>query len=318
MKLGSVEIEITQDAANQLDIKLKAPGQIARTFRAEPPAGASFSPQRKEYIEPPREPTIKIEPEKDIKMLIHAGFSRKTLAMVVNKVLDIPVRGQTLAKKFHLAEDAALRYLRRPISNDIWAVFIAEVDISDEGQELCAIGLSQKNQLIVLALEKATPEAFFEKLKYRGLDQTQLKLGVLSFRTGAVNAFRTAFPNTELGLDWQEFLTSANDDTLRDVMGFEDREGLERALQDTRAPKELASFMKFDKRLWRALKTTAPVQRLGRDLKSKLRHRAIQSSRQQGLVRAFSIIRLQYHWLKIPVDAPQLRNLKYIQPQAEF
>jgi hypothetical protein len=308
-QVGSVVIEIDQIGPEQVNIRLKAPGQALRITKDD-----VVDTRRRRPVYQPSD-----DPVRDIKMLVAAGFSKKTLAMVVNNVLGIPITGNSLVAKFGEAEAEAMALLDRPIGSDVWAVFIARIKVFEEGEQLAALGLTGKNQLIVLALGDIPPEQFFADMIERGLSPNQVKIGVLSFRASVGAQFQKAFPKAQIALDWSEFIEEASSTDkagiLRSAQAHHDKQAILKAIQMTKAPKELATFLNYDKRLWRALKTTAPIRRLERDLKTKMRSRTIQTKAQRDLVKMMSLVRLQYHWFKIPVDAAQLSNLRYVQEE---
>lgn len=313
MRFGTVDLEVTQDSPDQVFVKFSAASDVRVTSPPE-----AVHPKLEQPNKPLKDARDTVA--RDVRMLVQSGFTKKTLSMIVSKVLGIQVDGKNLAEKFLDAEIAALEFLDRRVPPDIWAIYVAPVEIAGEETVTAAIGLSEKNQLVILALEPLAPAPFFEKLKVRGLTTEQLKIGILSFHSAAIKEFRQAFPTSSLALDWQEFIDlSVGTDTkefLRDAMKFEDPEAILGALDAAKAPKELGTFMEFKKDLWRVLKTTSPVKRMAKDLRGKLRSRVIQTKEHRELVKVFSLIRLQYHWLKIPVDAPQLRNLKYMQEES--
>jgi putative transposase len=95
-------------------------------------------------------------------------------------------------------------------------------------------------------------------------------------------------------------------DELKRAMGKE----AERAV--TCLEKDLDSLLthfRFDKNVWRALKTTNPIERVNREFKRRTKSMDTLGARTLQTLVAFTAIRLEYNWQTTPVDSKRLEHL---------
>lgn len=79
--------------------------------------------------------------------------------------------------------------------------------------------------------------------------------------------------------------------------------------------KDLDSLLmhyRFEKSLWRALKSTNPIERVNREFKRRTKAMDTLGERALQVLVAFTALRLEYNWQKIPANSPQLDGLTYI------
>jgi transposase-like protein len=69
---------------------------------------------------------------------------------------------------------------------------------------------------------------------------------------------------------------------------------------------------KFEKRFWRALKTTNPIERVNKELKRRTKSMEGLGEKTLNILLAWTAMRLEYNWLKSPVDSKALNNLEHI------
>ena len=74
----------------------------------------------------------------------------------------------------------------------------------------------------------------------------------------------------------------------------------------------LLTHYKFEKRFWRALKTTNPIERVNKELKRRTKTMEGLGEKTLNILLAFTAMRLEYHWQRFPVDSKQLNNLEHI------
>ncbi len=74
----------------------------------------------------------------------------------------------------------------------------------------------------------------------------------------------------------------------------------------------LLAHYKFDKQFWRVLRTTNPIERVNKELKRRTKSMETIGEKTLMVLVAFTAMRLEFNWLKVPVDAPALNNLKFM------
>jgi putative transposase len=71
----------------------------------------------------------------------------------------------------------------------------------------------------------------------------------------------------------------------------------------------LLAHYKFDQKLWRTLRTTNPIERVNKELKRRTKSMETIGERTLEVLLAFTAMRLEYHWQRVPVDTPHLEKL---------
>ena len=71
----------------------------------------------------------------------------------------------------------------------------------------------------------------------------------------------------------------------------------------------LVAHYKFDQKLWRTLRTTNPIERVNKELKRRIKSMETLGERTLEVLVAFTAMRLEYHWQRVPVDTPYLEKL---------
>ena len=72
----------------------------------------------------------------------------------------------------------------------------------------------------------------------------------------------------------------------------------------------LVVYYRFEKRFWIALKTTNPIERINKEFKKRSRSLGTMGEQTLECLLAFTALRLEMNWKKVPVDSVQLANLK--------
>ena len=80
----------------------------------------------------------------------------------------------------------------------------------------------------------------------------------------------------------------------------------------------LLTHYKFEKRFWRVLKTTNPIERVNKELKRRTKVMEGLGEKTLNILLAFTAMRLEYNWQRIPVDSKQLNHLQSISKQNEI
>jgi putative transposase len=75
----------------------------------------------------------------------------------------------------------------------------------------------------------------------------------------------------------------------------------------------LLTHFRFEKGVWRALKTTNPIERVNREFKRRTKSMDTLGARTLQTLVAFTAIRLEYGWQTTPVDTKRLEHLVSLQ-----
>jgi transposase-like protein len=78
----------------------------------------------------------------------------------------------------------------------------------------------------------------------------------------------------------------------------------------------LLSHYRFEKQLWRTLRTTNPIERVNKELKRRTKSMDSLGEKTLMVVTAFTAMRLECNWQRIAVDSPTMLNLKPIKSNA--
>jgi transposase-like protein len=217
---------------------------------------------------------------------------------------------------------------------------------TEKEPSLVVLGLDERNCYSVLAIEPGTKDdaecwrAVFVSLRERGLDMGAVRLGIMDGLSGLEKAFREFFPNAVTARCWVHALKNALAKAparLRDafkrlahrVMYAESEDAAriaftalkeamngdaERAVRCLEKDLEsLVVHYRFEKALWRALRSTNPIERVNKELKRRTKSMETLGEKTLDVVLAFTAIRLEFGWQTTPVDSTKLDRLKGIE-----
>ncbi len=290
--------------------------------------------------------------KQDLAILHLSGLSTRMLAMISKRLLGVEISPDTVSKSLEIVEEKALAWLERPLADPYWALFIDGTNFriqrrgsTEKEPSLVVLGLNCKNQMSILAITPGQKDnvfcwkAVFNDLKKRGLNPNEVRIGIMDGLTGLETAFKEEFPKAQTARCWVHALRNALAKTpkrltdsfkmlahkvmyassedaareaftaLKESMG-NDAHGAVACLE-----KDLNSLLvhyRFEKTLWRCLKTTNPIERVNRELKRRTKTMETLGERTLRIVSAFTALKLEYGWQKIPMDSPQLLELKYV------
>ncbi len=290
--------------------------------------------------------------KQDLALLHLAGLSTRMLAMISQRLLGVEVSADTVSQSLAVVEEKALAWLERPLAEPYWALFIDGTNFriqrrgsTEKEPSLVVLGLNQKNQMSILAITPGQKDnavcwtAVLNDLKRRGLDAQHVRVGIMDGLTGLERAFQEAFPAAQTARCWVHALRNALAKTPKRLTeafkmlahGVMYAAGEEAAREAFAALKKslgndaqgamaclekdldaLLVHYRFDKTMWRCLKTTNPIERVNRELKRRTKTMETLGERTLRIVSAFTALKLEYGWQKIPMDAPQLLELKYV------
>lgn len=287
--------------------------------------------------------------KEDIAILHLAGLSNRVMAMVSKRVLGVEVSTDTVTKSLDMIEDKALAWLERPLEKKYWALFIDGTNFkiqrrgsTEKEPSLVVLGVDEENRMSILSISpgyKDNAESWrevFKDLVKRGLDPQAVQIGVMDGLPGLETAFkesfvkavtarcrvhslknamakvperlRPAFKKLAHAVMYASSEASARQAfrALKLAMGH-DAERSVRVLE-----KDLDSLLahyKFDQKLWRTLRTTNPIERVNKELKRRTKSMETLGERTLEVLLAFTAMRLEYHWQRVPVDTPHLEKL---------
>lgn len=286
--------------------------------------------------------------KEDMAVLHLAGLSTRTMAMVSKRVLGVEVATSTVSESLGSIEEKALKFLTRPLEKPYWALFIDGTNFRIQRRgttakepSLVVLGIDADNRMSLLAVEPGTKDnvdawaAVFAELARRGLDMRAVRIGVMDGLPGLERLFRETFPNAVTARCWVHALRNALAKTparLRDVFKklahavmYAPSENAARVAFDAlRAAmgadaqravycleKDLDSLLthyRFEKPLWRALKTTNPIERVNREFKRRTKSMDSLGERTLQVLVAFTAIRLEFGWQRTPVTSTHLEG----------
>jgi putative transposase len=172
------------------------------------------------------------------------------------------------------------------------------------------------------------------------MDMQSVRVGVMDGLPGLERLFGETFPNAQTARCWVHALRNAMNKTparLRDTFKkFTDKvmyassedaaraafDELKRAMgrEAERAvaclEKDIDSLLthyRFERPLWRALRTTNPIERVNREFKRRTKSMDTLGGRTLQTLVAFTAIRLEYGWQTTPVDMKRLEHLVSLQ-----
>ena len=297
---------------------------------------------------PPREqidPRIK----EDMAVLHLAGLSNRVLSMVSKRVLGVEVSTHTVSGSLDVIEDKALQWLERPLEKKYWALFIDGTNFrvqrrgsTEKEPSLVVLGIDADNRMSILAIEPGHKDdascwrEVFKGLIARGLDPKHIQIGIMDGLPGLETAFKESFVKAVTARCWVHLLKNAMakvPQRLRDafkvlahkVMYAPSEAAAKVAYNDLKVAmqgdasravrvigKDLESLLahyKFEKKFWATLRTTNPIERVNKELKRRTKSMETIGERTLEVLLAFTSMRLEYHWSRVPVDSPHLAKL---------
>lgn len=287
--------------------------------------------------------------KEDIAILHLSGLSNRVMAMVSKRVLGVEVSTDTVTKSLDIIEGKALAWLERPLHKKYWSLFIDGTNFkiqrrgsTEKEPSLVVLGVDEENRMSILSISpgyKDNAESWrevFKDLVKRGLDPQAVQIGVMDGLPGLETAFKESFVRAVTARCWVHSLKNAMAKVperlrpafkklahavmyasseasarqafraLKHEMGH-DAERSVRVLE-----KDLDSLLahyKFDQKLWRTLRTTNPIERVNKELKRRTKSMETLGERTLEVLLAFTAMRLEYHWQRVPVDTPHLEKL---------
>ena len=240
-------------------------------------------------------------------------------------------------------------------SKKYWALYVdgTNFNIQRRGSvkkepSLVVLGLDERNCYSILAVEPGTKDnveawsAVFSELRRRGLNMGAVRVGIMDGLPGLEKLFVQTFPNSVTARCWVHSLRNVMAKTperfraafkaiLDRIMYASSEDAARRVFLELKTvmgndaeravhclEKDLESLLvhyRFDKKFWRALKTTNPIERVNREFKRRTKSMDSLGERTLEILVAFTAIRLEFGWQTTPVDSSRLHNLESVQIQ---
>lgn len=322
-------------------VRIRVPIDRKRKFKSSiVPAREQIDPRLKE----------------DIAVLHLAGLSTRTLALVSKRILGVEVGKDTVTKSLSVVEEKALAWLERDLTEEYWALFVDGTNFrmqrrgsTEKEPALVVIGLNKNNCMSILSIQpghKDNAESWrevFSDLEKRGLKTSSVRIGVMDGLPGLESAFKDHFVGAVTGRCWVHSLRNAMakvPERLREpfkrmshqVMYASSENAARVAFKELKLAmqsdaqravhcleKDLDSLLvhyRFDRSLWRSLRTTNPIERVNKELKRRTKSMETLGERTLMVVAAFTAMRLEYQWQRLAVDNPRILNLKTVKQNA--
>lgn len=234
-----------------------------------------------------------------------------------------------------------------------WALYVDGTNFkiqrrgsTEKEPTLVVLGIDAKNSLSLLAMEPGTKDnaecwrAVFASLASRGLDFQAVRIGIMDGLPGLEKLFRETFPNAITQRCWVHAMRNALAKTphrhreafkklTQRVMYAGSANASRLAFKELKAAmgndaeravmcleKDLDSLMahyQFEKPLWRALKTTNPIERVNREFKRRTKAMDSLGEHTLNVLLAFTALRLEYGWATTRVDLERFEHLVSVQ-----
>ena len=243
----------------------------------------------------------------------------------------------------------AKEWLRRPLKEDYWALFIDGTNFkiqrrksTESEPSLVVLGISSEGYRSILAIEpgyKDNAEAWrtvFKDLKSRGLDSSKVQIGIMDGLPGLEKVFREEFPKAVTARCWVHALKNTLNkcpQRLREafkmladkIMYASSQSAARVAFADLKKQmktdaqraincleKDLESLLvhyTFDKSYWRTLRTTNPIERINKELKRRTKSMESVGEARLEVIAAFTALRMEMNWRRNKVNAKHFDKL---------
>lgn len=149
--------------------------------------------------------------QEDLSLLFLSGVSTRTLSLLTRRLVGRSLSHEEVSKANRALTDGIEKWRNRDLSQEpVKYLFLDGVIFRmrmngkvDNVPVLAAIGVTQANQKLVLGLQSGDKESascwreFFKDLKRRGLDGSNVKLGVMDGLAGLEKVFQEEFSNAK-------------------------------------------------------------------------------------------------------------------------
>ena len=237
-------------------------------------------------------------------------------------------------------------------SKKYWALFIDGTNFriqrrgsTEKEPSLVVVGIDDRNCMSILAVEPGTKDnvevwrGVFNELSKRGLDSSTVRIGIMDGLPGLEKLFLEMFPKSVTARCWVHALRNALAKTpsrltdsfkllAQEIMYASSENQARVAFEKLKATmnkdaqravhcleKDLDSLLvhyRFDKKFWRTLRTTNPIERVNKELKRRVKSMETIGERTLETLVAFTAMRLEFYWQRTAVENMTLDNLRHV------
>jgi len=306
----------------------------------------------------PRSKQYEEEISRDLSLMFLTGISTRSLSMISNRLIGRSISHTEISSANIELTKAVEKWRMRDLSQEsIRYLFVdgvsfpMRVDGSIERVPvLVAIGVSEKGQKLVLALQAGDKESasswreLFKDLKSRGLDKENVILGIMDGLKGLETVFKEEFPKAKVQrcqlhvarnvlAKVPKKLKKVVADDMRSIFYAPSRkkaikffDALKRKW-DKELPSAVSclersidaclSFFDFPQDEWISLRTTNIIERLNKEFKRRTRSMEILAGESACYrLLAFISLKMELHWRSNPVgkvrnNLPFFKELAY-------
>lgn len=279
--------------------------------------------------------------KQDMAVLYMAGISSRTLAMIGHRLLGLEVSHSTVINSLQLLQSGAERWLSRPLEGKYWALYIDGTNFNiqrngtfEREPSLVVVAIDDKNRRSILAIEPGNKDSapawreVFKSLKNRGLDASQIRLGIMDGLPGLEEAFKEAFANAKTARCWihakrnimvkcparyeaafdsqiNRIMKAASEDDARKAYKQLQNDFAETAEKAVKClSKDIESLLvhySFEKKHWLALKTTNPIERVNKEFKRRSKSMEHAGEKTLNSLLVFTAMKLELGWRNRPI-----------------
>jgi len=281
----------------------------------------------------------------DLSLMFLSGCSTRSLSMISKRLIGRSISTTEISNANKELSEAVEQWRLRDLSGErIKYLYLDGVNFRMRLSEgitlvpvLAIIGVAENGQKLVLGLQSGDKESasswreFFKDLKSRGLQGSQIQLGMMDGLSGLERVFSEEFPNAEVQrcqvhvarnviAKVPKKLKKDLADDLRSIFYANDekhaRESYEGFIAKWKkdcpsAVKCLGksinsclTFMKFPKEEWLSLRTTNVIERLNKEFKRRTKPMEIIPGETACYrLLAFISLKMELHWRSRPVGS---------------
>jgi putative transposase len=291
----------------------------------------------------PRSKQYETEIGRDLCAMFLGGVSTRTLAVMSSRLIGRKISHTEISQANKELVDSVERWRNRDLSEEkIKYLFLDGVnfdmrigDSIEKTPVLVAIGVTDAGQRLVIGLQAGDKESasswreFFKDLKKRGLDSTQVAMGIMDGLPGLEKVFAEEFPKAKvqrcqvhvarnvLAKAPQKF-KEAVADGMRSIFYASSREKAREFFAEFKAKWEVQvpsavkcleksldaclTFFNFPEEEWISLRTTNIIERLNKEFKRRTKPMEIVAGeRSCYTLLAFISLKMELHWRSNPI-----------------
>lgn len=305
----------------------------------------------------PRYDRIDSQIKSDAVLMYFLGMSTRSLSLVSTRLFGRKISHSLLSEHAAELHDRVESWRTRTITEEIKYLYIDGTNFTmrttDSIEKICVlvvIGVDSNGHKHIIALQAGDKESastwreLFKDLKSRGLDASEVKLGIMDGLAGLEKVFKEEFANAEVQrcqvhlarnvlAKTPHKLKEEVADDLRSIFYASSKKKADGFYSDFKKKweKEIPSavksletnienaltFMSFPEEEWLALRTTNPIERLNKEFKRRTKTMEIVAGEKScySLLAVVSI-RMEAYWKKHPIAFQ--KKLPWFQAKEEF